>query len=93
MEKYSQSFVKFFEHCLAIVYANTDDPPRSLQMACDIWSKIDLDTNNSIICALKRKDYNYITKWIGYSILEKVFSVKKRRGKKITTICGMQLMK
>ncbi|MDR2158078.1 MAG: hypothetical protein LBO02_02045, partial [Holosporaceae bacterium] len=89
-QKYQASFVNFFEHCLGIVCANTNDLQKSMETANDIWSKIDIATNNAIICALKHKNYNYVKKWIGYSFPEKLFSIKKRYGEKVITICGLQ---
>jgi glycosyltransferase involved in cell wall biosynthesis len=90
LEKYSSSFVEFFRHCLGIVCANSDNLLKSLELANDIWSKINIATKNSIICALRDKNYDYVTNWMGYGFVEKLFSIKKRRGEKVLTICGMQ---
>jgi thermostable 8-oxoguanine DNA glycosylase len=90
LEKYADSFASFFECCLCIVCANANNVSESLKMANEIWIKIDIATDNPIICALKNKDYVYVKKWISYSSLEKIFSIKKRYGKKTITVCGIQ---
>ena len=91
VKKYFHSFIRFFEHCLEVVCIYTDDLQKSMKIAGDIWNKIDINTNNDIICALKLKNYDYVYKWIGYSFLEKIFSIKKRYGRKVITICWIQI--
>ncbi|MDR1560874.1 MAG: glycosyltransferase [Holosporaceae bacterium] len=88
--EYGASFVDFFEHCLGIVCSYTDNLLESMKIANEIWSKIDIQTNKPIICALRQKNYNYVIKWISYRFFEKIFSIKKRYGRKIITICGTQ---
>jgi glycosyltransferase involved in cell wall biosynthesis len=89
-KEYSEFFVNFFEHCLEIVCANTNNLQKSIKTANEIWSKINVKTDNAIISALARKNYDYVIKWIGYSFSEKIFSIKKRYGKKTVTVCGKQ---
>lgn len=89
-QEYQTSFVKFFEHCIGVVCANTKNLRKSMKIANEIWSKINISSDNNIICALQHKDYDYVIKWIGYSFLEKMCSVKKRYGRKVITICGHQ---
>ncbi|MDR0678503.1 MAG: glycosyltransferase [Holosporaceae bacterium] len=88
-QKYSQSFVEFFEFCLKIICAS-DNPRKPMELANDIWSQIDIPTNNSIVRAIKQENYDYIIKWINYSFFEKIFSLKRRHGKKVITILGNQ---
>ncbi|MDR2268468.1 MAG: glycosyltransferase [Holosporaceae bacterium] len=89
-EQYKKSFTAFFKHCLGVVCANTDDTRRSLNIAREIWAKIDIPTNNDIICSLQNENYDHVLKWINYSFWEKIFSIKKRYGKKVITLCGVQ---
>lgn len=93
LTQYQKTFVKFFEHCLGIVCMNTDNLSASLEIAHDVWSRINIPTNNSIILALKNSNYDYLIKWINYSFLEKIFSIKKRYAKKIITILGIQIIR
>jgi glycosyltransferase involved in cell wall biosynthesis len=90
VEEYSESFVRFFEHCMGIVCSYSTDLQKSMEIAHEVWSRIDIATNNDIICALKCKNYDYVIEWIGYSSLEKAFSIKKRYGKKNIAICGIK---
>jgi glycosyltransferase involved in cell wall biosynthesis len=92
LEQYGESFTGFFRHCLGVVCANTDDARRSLRVAREIWKKIDIPTSNDIICSLQNENYDRVLKWINYSFCEKIFSMKKRYGKKVVTLCGMQFL-
>ncbi|MDR3151609.1 MAG: glycosyltransferase [Holosporaceae bacterium] len=89
-EQYKESFTGFFKHCLGVVCTNTDDIRRSLDVARETWGKIDMHTNDDIMCSLQNGNYTHILKWINYSFCEKIFSIKKRYGRKVITLCGMQ---
>ncbi|MDR3187470.1 MAG: glycosyltransferase [Holosporaceae bacterium] len=91
LEKYGKAIPFFFEHCLGVVLANTNDPLKSAEMAQSTWSKINMPSNLDIIHALENKDYDYLVKWISYSPMEKIFSLKNRYGKRTLAIFGCQI--
>jgi glycosyltransferase involved in cell wall biosynthesis len=91
LEKYGQAFSYFFEHCLGVVFANTNDPLKSAKIAHNVWFQIRIPNSISVIHALEDENYDYLMKWIGYSPTEKVFSLKKRSQGKILTIFGFQI--
>jgi glycosyltransferase involved in cell wall biosynthesis len=91
LEKYGEAFSLFFEHCLGVVLANTNDPLASAKIARNVWSQIHMQSDIDIIRALENEDYDYLIKWVGYSPTEKIFSLKNRYGKKIITVAGIQI--
>jgi glycosyltransferase involved in cell wall biosynthesis len=90
LEKYQAAFGEFFLHCLGIVCRHAEDLPQALGVAQETWSRMNLRIDNDIIRALKNGDHQYVARWINYSPLERVFSIKKRYGRKVLTVCGQQ---
>jgi hypothetical protein len=91
LEKYGEALPLFFEHCLGVALANTDDPLRSAKTARDVWSKIRIPNSIDIIRSLEDENYDHLIKWISYSSVEKIFSLKNRYGKKVLALFGCQI--